>query len=84
MGTVLRLRRLLDRYRGVGFDVEALWLLGRAYQKVAMPERARATWQELIEKHPTSGRANEAKSALASLPANGAGPSEAPKQPMPK
>ena len=31
MGTVLRLRRLLERYRGVGYDDEALWLLGRAY-----------------------------------------------------
>ena len=72
MGTVLRLRRLLDRYRGVGFDVEALWLLGRAYQKVQMPDRARATWQELIEKHPQTGRANDAKNALASLPAPGA------------
>jgi len=79
MGTVLRLRRLLDRYRGVGFDVEALWLLGRAYQKVAMPDRARATWQELIEKHPRSGRANEAKSAIASLPAaTAAAPDPAP------
>ena len=43
MGTVLRLRRLLDRYRGVGYDVEALWLLGRAYLKVNMGERARAS-----------------------------------------
>jgi outer membrane protein assembly factor BamD len=80
MGTVLRLRRLLDRYRGVGFDVEALWLLGRAYEKVQMHDRARATWQELIEKHPQSGRANEAKSAIASLPAGGA----APPKPAPK
>lgn len=80
MGTVLRLRRLLDRYRGVGFDVEALWLLGRAYEKVQMHDRARATWQELIEKHPQSGRAGEAKSAIASLPAAGA----APPKPAPK
>jgi outer membrane protein assembly factor BamD len=77
MGTVLRLRRLLDRYRGVGFDIEALWLLGRAYQKVAMVDRARATWQELVQKHPASGRANEAKSALASL--GSAAPVPAPK-----
>ncbi|MBC7976169.1 MAG: outer membrane protein assembly factor BamD, partial [Myxococcales bacterium] len=34
MGTVIRLRRLLERYRGVGFDEEALWLLGRAYVAV--------------------------------------------------
>jgi outer membrane protein assembly factor BamD len=83
MGTVLRLRRLLDRYRGVGFDVEALWLLGRAYQKVSMVDRARATWQELIQKHPNTGRANEAKGAIASLPAASATPAPAPGGPTP-
>ncbi|MBE7448517.1 MAG: outer membrane protein assembly factor BamD [Kofleriaceae bacterium] len=55
MGTVLRLRRLLDRVPGVGYDVDALWLLGRAYVKVEMPERARETWTELVTKHATTG-----------------------------
>lgn len=68
MGTVLRLRKLLERYRGVGYDEEALWLLGRAYQAVSMTERARTTWQELVQKHPQHPRAAEAKSALAALP----------------
>lgn len=67
MGTVLRLRRLLERYRGVGYDVEALWLLGRAYVAVNMPDRAKLAWQELVEKYPQSSRANEARGALASL-----------------
>jgi outer membrane protein assembly factor BamD len=67
MGTVLRLRRLLERYRGVGYDVEALWLLGRAYIAVEMPDRARVSWQELVAKYPTSSRAGEAKDALGSL-----------------
>jgi outer membrane protein assembly factor BamD len=67
MGTVLRLRRLLERYRGVGYDVEALWLLGRAYVAVDMPDRARLTWQELVAKYPQSSRAGEAKDALASI-----------------
>ena len=67
MGTVLRLRRLLERYRGVGYDVEALWLLGRAYVAVDMPDRARLSWQELVAKYPTSNRAGEAKGALGSL-----------------
>ena len=67
MGTVLRLRRLLERYRGVGYDVEALWLLGRAYVAVDMPDRARLSWQELVAKYPTSNRAGEAKDALGSL-----------------
>ncbi len=69
MGTVLRLRRLLDRYRGTGYDARALWLLGRAYAKVDMPDRARETWTELLAKHPTSGQAASAKDAIARLPA---------------
>ena len=83
MGTVLRLRRLLERYRGVGYDEDALWLLGRAYVAVSMPDRARSTWQELVEKHPQSSRAAEARTALASLP-RGAGPSAAPVPPAGK
>ena len=67
MGTVLRLRRLLERYRGAGYDEEALWLLGRAYIAVGMPDRAKATWQELVEKHPKHSRAGDARSAIANL-----------------
>ena len=76
MGTVIRLRRLLERYRGVGYDEDALWLLGRAYVAVAMPDRARGAWSELVEKFPASSHAGDAKSALASL--HGAGSSRAP------
>jgi outer membrane protein assembly factor BamD len=68
MGAVLRLRRLLDRYRGVGYDEDALWLLGRAYASVDMTDRARNTWQELVDKYPQSSRAAEARAALPSLP----------------
>jgi outer membrane protein assembly factor BamD len=67
MGTVLRLRRLLERYRGVGYDEEALWLLGRAYVAVDMRDRAKNTWQELVDKFPQSKRAGEARSALTAL-----------------
>ncbi|HWO18719.1 MAG TPA: outer membrane protein assembly factor BamD [Kofleriaceae bacterium] len=67
MGTVLRLRRLLERYRGVGYDEEALWLLGRAYVTVAMPDRARGVWTELVTKYPRSAHAGDARAALASL-----------------
>ena len=67
MATVLRLRRLLERYRGVGYDVDALWLLGRAYVAVSMPDRAKGVWKELVEKHPKSGRAGDAREALANL-----------------
>lgn len=68
MGTVLRLRRLLERYRGVGYDQDALWLLGRAYIAVDMPDRARLAWQELVTKYPKSDQAGEARTALAGLP----------------
>jgi hypothetical protein len=67
MGTVFRLRRLLERYRGVGYDEEALWLLGRAYVAVALPDRARVTWSELVDKFPKSTRAGDARSALAGM-----------------
>jgi outer membrane protein assembly factor BamD len=77
MGTVIRLRRLLERYRGVGYDEEALWLLGRAYVAVAMPDRARGVWSELVNKYPKSGRADDAKSALSGLRAD-ATPAKAP------
>ena len=67
MGTVLRLRRLLERYRGVGYDEEALWLLGRAYVAVDMPERAKLAWTDLVEHFPKSSRAGEARSALGTI-----------------
>jgi outer membrane protein assembly factor BamD len=67
MGTVLRLRRLLERYRGVGYDEEALWLLGRAYVAVDMPERAKLAWTDLVEHFPKSSRVDEARGALSSL-----------------
>ncbi|HEY1811915.1 MAG TPA: outer membrane protein assembly factor BamD [Kofleriaceae bacterium] len=77
MGTVLRLRRLLERYRGVGYDVEALWLLGRAYVAVGMPDRAKLTWTELVTRFPQTSRAGEARTAIATLrpvPAHAAPP----------
>jgi outer membrane protein assembly factor BamD len=67
MGTVLRLRRLLERYRGVGYDEEALWLLGRAYAAVDMRDRAKLTWQELIARYPKGVRAQNARAALTGL-----------------
>jgi outer membrane protein assembly factor BamD len=67
MGTVLRLRRLLERYRGVGYDVPALWLLGRAYVAVDMPDRAKLTWGELIAKYPQTSEAGQAREALGTL-----------------
>jgi outer membrane protein assembly factor BamD len=67
MGTVLRLRRLLDQYPGTDFDGDALWLLGRAYVKVKMPDRARGVWERLVKDHPSHKRAADAKRALKDL-----------------
>jgi len=72
MGTVLRLRRLLENYPGTGRDVDALWLLGKAYAKVGMPDRARATWSDLVTRFPQSDKAGDAKAAIARLPATAA------------
>jgi outer membrane protein assembly factor BamD len=86
MATVLRLRRLLDRYRGVGYDEEALWLLGRAYAQVALPDRARASWQELMEKYPKSDRASDARDAIGDLPKTAPAPAKdaVPPAPLPE
>jgi outer membrane protein assembly factor BamD len=78
MGTVLRLRRLLERYPGTGHDVDALWLLGKAYAKVGMPDRARLAWGDLVTKFPTSDKASDAKAAIANLPAAAAGKDSPP------
>lgn len=63
MGTVLRLRRLLDRHPGVGYDGDALWLLGKAYERVEMYDRARDAWQRLADQHPKHERAADARRA---------------------
>ena len=80
MGTVIRLRRLLERYRGVGYDEDAMWLLGRAYVAVSMPDRAKGIWSELVEKYPKSNHAEDAKGALSGLHAT---PAAAPSPPTP-
>ncbi len=64
MGTVLRLRRLLDMHGGTGFDARALWLLGRAYQRTGMRDRARRTWMRLIKDYPKHNLARSARTAI--------------------
>jgi outer membrane protein assembly factor BamD len=68
MGTVIRLRRLLEFHAGSDLDGDALWLLGRAYVEVDMHDRARQTWQRLIDEHPDHERARAARDALVRLP----------------
>ena len=67
MGTVLRLRTLLERYPGVGYDEEALWLLGKAYKRVGRPKDARVAWERLVGKYPRHAHAGEARSELGKL-----------------
>ncbi|MBI4508469.1 MAG: outer membrane protein assembly factor BamD [Deltaproteobacteria bacterium] len=67
MGTVLRLKALLDRYPGVGYDEEALWLLGKAYLRVNRSEDAKSTWKSLIKKYPSHRRAGDARNELTKL-----------------
>jgi outer membrane protein assembly factor BamD len=64
MGTVLRLRRLLKLHGGTTLDADALYLLGRAYGQVKMPDRARDAFQRLLKEHPKHKRANDAREAL--------------------
>lgn len=65
MGTVLRLRTLLRRYPGVGYDERALWLLGKAYVAVGRADDAKKTWKRLVQKYPNHRYATEAKRELA-------------------
>ena len=67
MGTVLRLRRLLDEESGVGYDEDALYLLGKAYIKIDEPRRARQVWERLVKKFPQSEHAAEVRGKLAKL-----------------
>ncbi len=67
MGTVLRLRTLLKKFPDVGFDEDALWLLGQAYVRVSRPDDARKTYETLVEKFPKSGHADAARREIERL-----------------
>jgi len=67
MGTVIRLRALLKNYSGAGYDQDALWLLGRAYERVGHKDDARKSFEKLIELYPKSPQADEARHELATL-----------------
>lgn len=67
MGTVLRLRTLLKQYPDVGYDEEALFLLGQAYLKVGRKEDAKKSFQALVERFPKHNLAGDARSRLKDL-----------------
>jgi outer membrane protein assembly factor BamD len=67
MGTVLRLRALLKQYPDVGYDEEALYLLGQAYLKVGRKEDAKKSFETLLERFPKHGHADDARAQLKGL-----------------
>jgi outer membrane protein assembly factor BamD len=68
MGTVIRLRTLLKKYDGTGFDQDALLLLGRAYERIGgHTEDAKKSYHTLIDLYPTSEQAADARRDLARL-----------------
>lgn len=59
-----RLTYLLTNYSGVGLDPDALFLLGRAYLQLGEVDKAIDAFTDLIEVHPSSKPAQEAKKYL--------------------
>lgn len=59
-----RLRHLLDVYEGSGIEPEALLLLGRVYLHMREVRDARRTFEELVERFPESGYADQAREFL--------------------
>lgn len=59
-----RLTYLLKNYSGVGLDPSALFLLGRAYLQLGEVDKAIDALTDLVEVHPNSEPAQEAKKYL--------------------
>jgi outer membrane protein assembly factor BamD len=64
MGTVIRLRTLLKKYSGAGYDANALYLLGRAYISVGHKVDAKKSFETLIHDYPDTDQAAAAKREL--------------------
>lgn len=62
--TILRLRTLLKRYGGAGYDEEALWLLGQALEADGKNKEAQEAWAELARKYPKHPRAQQVSGQL--------------------
>lgn len=61
----MRLRYLLENYSGLGLDPQALFLLARSYIELGDLDKAKTALGDLIEYHPDTEYAQEAKSYLA-------------------
>lgn len=62
--SAMRLRYLLENYSGVGLDARALFLLARSYLELGDVRAARNALQDLIEFHPESSLADDARDYL--------------------
>lgn len=62
-----RLRHLLDVYDGSGVEPEALLLLGRVFLHMREVRDAQRTFEELIQRFPESGYAEQAREFLRRL-----------------
>ncbi len=66
-GAAGRLQTLVDKYPGSKHEVDALFRLAEAYQKLDERTRAQRALQQLIVKHPDDRRRPEAERLLAKL-----------------
>lgn len=57
----MRLTALLERFPGLGFDQEAMFLLGKSYLLLADVAKAVETWKALVEQYPGHPLAREAE-----------------------
>lgn len=61
---VMRLEVLINSYEGSGIEAEAMLLLGRVHLAMEDTEKAQETFEELIDRYPESGHAEQARAFL--------------------
>ena len=64
---VMRLETLVNSYEGSGIEPEAMLLLGRVHLIMEDRDKARETFEELIDRYPESGHAEQARAFLREL-----------------
>lgn len=67
LAAIGRLRTLLTAYQGSGMEPQALLMLGRTYLELRDRHQAREAFEQLVERHPGSGYAAQARSYLDEL-----------------
>jgi outer membrane protein assembly factor BamD len=64
---VMRLETLVNSFEGSGVEAEAMLLLGRVHLAMEDRDAARDTFEELIDRYPESGHAEQARAFLREL-----------------